>query len=197
MRLTPEQAAAMGLLPAGGKTAIQKKRKDRRSLIKDAVDAIHAAKVSIKKDECGYTFLIVGEPVPSLNTVLRWDMQREFTTYNKAWCAVMRDAALEAGLHREKSQRLHKLYITAYRKRLLDYDNVCLKQIIDGCCKSGVIFDDDPRYISGVDTKQVKSKMDAILMRFEFVEPCVYIDNIEKVIADFTNQKKVGNGQTA
>lgn len=45
-----------------------------------------------------------------------------------------------------------------YRKRLLDYDNLCTKAILDGVVREGILRDDNPQIIKEVRQKQIKIK---------------------------------------
>lgn len=53
-----------------------------------------------------------------------------------------------------------KLYITTYRKRKLDWDNLVggAKQLIDALSNEGFIWDDAIEYIGGTAIEQLKAK---------------------------------------
>lgn len=122
----------------------------------------------MKRSGEGYVVTIRDLALPSWNSVLRWDIKREFYSYNKAWHTRMREAAMEAGLHRENRKDVFFIHIDSFRKRLIDYDNICVKQVIDGCVRSGLIADDSPKYIAGYSVRQIKS--DVNLTKITFVK---------------------------
>ena len=139
MRLTKIQAMSLGLIP---------KRKDhtsKRKHIADYIKEISTAKVKMVKRDGMYA-IYISNAVPSLNTVLGWDKKRESPSYNKAWRKRIHDAALELNLHNENCTNPFKLFIHIQRKRVVDMDNIFVKQIIDAICHSGLLHDDDPRY---------------------------------------------------
>jgi len=151
LRLTPEQALKMGI-PLVGMQPLGKKKSKRQSII-DAIAEIRNSNVQMEYIKGGYRVTITGVPIPSWNTVLRWNLKTEFCSYNKAWHKRIYEAALESGLHRERRAEQFFITIKAYRKRLLDYDNICVKQVIDGCVRSGLVQDDSPKYITGYKEK--------------------------------------------
>jgi len=152
IRLTAEQALRMGLIEA--KTKGGGSKKNSREAITDRIERINSSIATMHKTEDGYIVEITGEPVPSWNVVLRWDTKREFPSYNKAWHQKIYEAALDANLHREKQTGCFHINIAVHRKRLLDYDNICVKQMIDGIVNSGLIKDDSPKFITGYTVKQ-------------------------------------------
>lgn len=50
----------------------------------------------------------------------------------------------------------YRIVVTSRRKRLLDYDNLCIKFLIDGLRHCGVIPDDNPAIIGAVELRQEK-----------------------------------------
>tara|TARA_B100001250_G_C19656838_1_gene725234 strand:+ start:485 stop:856 length:372 start_codon:yes stop_codon:yes gene_type:complete len=55
---------------------------------------------------------------------------------------------------------VEKIRITAYLKRLYDFDNLVggCKQLIDALSNEGFIWDDAPRFLNGSEYKQMKTK---------------------------------------
>jgi len=150
MRLTDEQAVSLGLVPKG------KKKTSKRKRITDYIKDIATAKVRMVKRNNMYA-IYIGSAIPSLNTVLGWDKKREYPSYNKAWRKRIYDAALEFNLHNENCTSPFKLFIHIQRKRVVDMDNIFVKQIIDATCHSGLLHDDDPRYIAGYEAFEAKA----------------------------------------
>ncbi len=164
LRLTLAEASKLGI---GDPHTNYAPRVAKRRSISEYLSDILNARVSMKSVGDGYLVTIHDVPLPSWNTVLRWDIKREFYSYNKAWHTRLRQSALEAGLNRENRTDTFFISIFSYRKRLIDYDNICVKQVIDGCVKSGLIVDDSPKYITGYCVRQIKSAENVTTIAFE------------------------------
>ena len=54
--------------------------------------------------------------------------------------------------------------IASYRKRLIDYDNIDLKQLLDALVNVGFIWDDSPKYIPKQFKSQIKDKDERTLI---------------------------------
>jgi Holliday junction resolvase RusA-like endonuclease len=48
--------------------------------------------------------------------------------------------------------------VTAYRKRVIDADNVAAKLVIDGLCQAGLLEDDSPAWVESVTTRSRKGE---------------------------------------
>jgi|GEM_PF-5127560 len=183
LRLTPEQALKMGI-PLVGMQANGDKKSKRQSII-DAIAEIRNSNVQMERIEGGYRVTITGVPIPSWNTVLRWDLKTEFHSYNKAWHRRIHEAALESGMHRERRTDRFLIKINVDRKRLLDYDNICVKQVIDGCVRSGLIKDDSPKFMAGYDVRQKQAKENKTVIIFQEQqkeEGMIRISEIENLV---------------
>ena len=59
--------------------------------------------------------------------------------------------------------------IVSYRKKLLDYDNLDVKLLIDALCNEGFIWDDSPKYLGKPIIEQEKDNDERIeITRYSF-----------------------------
>ncbi|MDX8390271.1 MAG: hypothetical protein R8M38_07255 [Mariprofundaceae bacterium] len=155
LHLNAKEALKLGIV-----TPQPTKNLHRRQRITAQLARIHAAQCQVQQQKTGIELHIIGLGLPSLNEVLRWDVKREFPSYNKAWHRLIHDAVFLSKtrpLQLQAHESVH-LYIHSIRPRLLDMDNLCAKQLIDGIVHSGLIPDDSPRFIHAYTVTQQQAK---------------------------------------
>ena len=64
----------------------------------------------------------------------------------------------ELKIRKAKENEKFRIEIVSYRKRLLDYDNLDLKLILDACVRNQLIWDDSPEFIHRPLKEQFKDK---------------------------------------
>ena len=64
----------------------------------------------------------------------------------------------ELEIRKAKEKEKFRIEIISYRKRLLDYDNLDLKLILDACVRNKLIWDDAPEFIHRPLKEQIRDK---------------------------------------
>ncbi len=70
----------------------------------------------------------------------------------------------------DETQRLNsplRLVVTHYRSRLCDYDNLSIKAALDAFRYAGVVPGDEAQQITEIVHRQVKSRIEKTVFRFE------------------------------
>lgn len=60
-----------------------------------------------------------------------------------------------------------RITVHHYRNRLIDYDNLCIKAVLDGIVRAGILADDTPEQIEEITHKQYKSKTEKTIVEIE------------------------------
>jgi len=157
LRLTSDQALKMGII---GEASSSLGKRSKRESIKKYLQKIEQAQCKVSPLDNGVTVEIQGIGIPSLNAMLGWDQKTEAYSYKKAWHRLIQNGVLESNIKRTFKciNQPCEMQIVAYHTRLLDYDNITPKYLIDGIVRAGIIQDDDMRFIAGYSVKQLKAK---------------------------------------
>jgi len=92
---------------------------------------------------------------------MHWAVKRRL---KKEYCLLIRNQMKLNSIKKANDSDVFQLYITCYRKRKLDYDNMVggLKQFIDALWYEGFIFDDDEKHCARMTFNQIKASQDRI-----------------------------------
>jgi Holliday junction resolvase RusA-like endonuclease len=100
--------------------------------------------------------LIIPEPTPSLNPMLRqfWHLRHKD---QKRWRWLVRAARLAAKYHPTEPLQKARVTITRHGKRILDRDNLYggVKGLVDILVKEGILADDTPAHVELVVQQRV------------------------------------------
>lgn len=92
---------------------------------------------------------------PSPNKVLRehWAVRSK---RRKKYSLIVTSEMNKHKFKKAEPKQPFKLNIFCYRKRLLDFDNLygSVKSLLDACCDSLFIWDDDNRHLKNLEVKQ-------------------------------------------
>jgi len=146
----------------------KKKKKNKREEIVKLLNNIKSSSYEFEeKDEDSYVLTIDGFAAPSWNKMIRLNY-RMYGSYSKALKGMIVDAGFRAKVLKKykafKPDEPVSVNIHCERRYLLDLDNVCAKQIIDGVVACGILTDDKPQYIQAYQATQEKSKKDRTIL---------------------------------
>lgn len=166
-----EEAKRHGIkLPEGAFKAKSKtkKKKNKRKKIAELIQNIRSSSYEFKIGNNGEVILTIdGFAAPSWNKMIRMD-RRFYSSYSNALKAMVIDAGLRAKVLKKykKFNSKEPVYVNIHceRRDLLDLDNVCAKQLIDGIVACGIIVDDNPCYMQKYQATQTKAKKDRTII---------------------------------
>lgn len=173
MRMTRQQALALGIPLPSEESGVRQRKDDRTRKFKELLREVREARCDVVITQDGKDALVrvVGATVPSLNAVLRYNMQGQFHAMNQAWHDLIGQATLAARSRRltvGKEERVN-IHVHGMRGRLLDPDNVCVKAIVDGCVRAGILPDDAPKYVGNVSASQAVDPLRMVYVELKVV----------------------------
>tara|TARA_R100000152_G_scaffold18399_1_gene10192 strand:+ start:7058 stop:7432 length:375 start_codon:yes stop_codon:yes gene_type:complete len=116
----------------------------------------------------GYEEINLPLRLPSRNLTNKWHWSKK-SKEKSIYKLLIRNQMRLKKIQKTKPKEKFLIAIISYRKRLLDYDNLDVKLILDALCDEGFIWDDAPKYIKKPIIEQHKDKNERIqIIRYSF-----------------------------